>query len=710
MRAALTLLLACATVTAVATPAVAAPPSAPGAPGAVQQTQPADKGGFGTAYGGDTSRLWFTLQRAGGAGEIYYPDLETPAARRLEFVVAGGGSAVKASEASTVTTSVPDPRSLTFRQVNVARDGSWRLAVTYVTDPGRPVLLADVEFSARGDRRLYALYDPSLTDNGNDDTGYTVGQALVARDGTSASVLAGRPSFGATASGYAGTSDGWTDLRADGRLDARHARAADPGNVVQTAEVRLSHGRATLALGLGADATRAGVDAGVALLRTFPRVEREYAGTWHRYLDGLHRTPASLTTARERAAYTVSAMVLAASEDKANRGAFVASPSMPWVWGSEQPSGPYHLVWSRDLYQIATTLIAAGDRAGAQRALDFLFTRQQKPDGSFPQNTDVRGEPVWTSLQLDEVALPIVLAGQLGRTDAATWDHVRRAADFLVGYPGAPSSPQERWENQSGYSPATIAAEIAGLVVAAGIARSNGDSAASARYLATADDWQGRVESWTVTHTGPYGPKPYYLRLTKDGNPDAGTTYAIGDSGPSTVDQRAVVDPSFLELVRLGVKPADDPNVTNTVSVVDGQLGYDTPVGRFWHRFTYDGYGETLTGGPWNFDFPADSRATRGRGWPLFNGERGEYELLAGNAAGARAQLRTMAATAGAGLMMAEQVWDDQPPSGRPGYAPGTNTTSATPLVWTHAQYIRLATNVAAGQVQEQPAEVAARY
>ncbi|GIJ47619.1 glucan 1,4-alpha-glucosidase [Virgisporangium aliadipatigenens] len=699
MRATLALLLVPITAVAVAAPAAAAPPTAPGAPGATQQTQPADKGGFGTAYGGDTSRIWFTVQRAGGAGELFYPDLDTPAARRLEFVVASGGSAVRVSEASTVETSVPDPRSLSFRQVNVSRDGTWRLAVTYVTDPRRPVLMARVEFSSRAGQRLYALYDPSLNDNGNDDTGSTVDGALVARDGTGASYLAARPSFGATSSGYAGTSDGWTDLRADGRLDTRYARAADPGNVVQTAEVRLSHGKATLALGFDTDPE--------ASLRTgFDRVNAEYARSWHRYVGRLHRTPASLTTPRERDLYTVSAMVLAASEDKANRGAFVASPSMPWVWGTEQPSGPYYLVWSRDLYQIATALIAAGDRDGALRALDFLFERQQKPDGSFPQNTDVRGEPVWTSLQLDEVALPIVLAGQLGRTDAATWDHVRRAADFLVSYPGAPNSPQERWENQSGYSPATIAAEIAGLVVAARIARQNGDPAASARYLATADDWQRRVESWTVTRTGPYDPKPYYLRLTKDGNPDAGTTYAIGDSGPSGVDQRAVVDPSFLELVRLGAKRAGDPIIANTLSVVDAQLSYDTPIGRFWHRFTYDGYGETLTGGPWNFDFPADSRATRGRGWPLFNGERGEYQLLAGDRAGARGQLRTMAATAGAGLMMAEQVWDTQPP----GFPPGTNTTSATPLAWTHAQYIRLAANVAAGTVAERPAEVASRY
>src|SRR4051812_13412936 len=187
-------------------------------------------------------------------------------------------------------------------------------------------------------------------------------------------------------------------------------------------------------------------------------------------------------------------MTLAASEDKTTRGAYVASPSSPWAFGRDDPSAPYHLVWSRDLYQIATALIAAGDRAGAGRALDFLFTEQQKPDGSFPQNSRVDGTAVWGGLQLDEVALPIVLADQLGRRDAQTWSHVKRAADFLLGSPqdgtGAPGPPRERGENRSGSPPATIAAEVAGLVCAAQIARANGDAASAERYLATADDWQ----------------------------------------------------------------------------------------------------------------------------------------------------------------------------------------------------------------------------
>ena len=113
------------------------------------------------------------------------------------------------------------------------------------------------------------------------------------------------------------------------------------------------------------------------------------------------------------------------------------------------PSGPYHLVWSRDLYQIATGLIAAGDTAGANRALDWLFDTQQKPDGSFPQNSKPDGTPVWTGLQMDEVAFPMILAHQLGRTDAGTWAHVKRAADFLLSTTGTrtPATPRRgrRW-------------------------------------------------------------------------------------------------------------------------------------------------------------------------------------------------------------------------------------------------------------------------
>jgi glucoamylase len=716
------LVAAGAGLTLVAVPALPASAAvtgpAPGAPGVDEQYLPADKSGFGTAMS-TASKVWFTVQKEGGLGEIFAPSIDAPSARALEFVVADReGHAARAGDVADVRTTLVGTRSLSYRQTFTERSGRWRLIATYTSDPARSTVLVDLDFrSGHRPAHLYAVYDPALANSRMGDSGRTAGSALLATDGAAASAFAGSPAFTATSSGFRGASDGWTDLLADGRMDW-HYTSATAGNLVQTAATGLT-GRAgrrhsTLALSFAGTADAALAGARASLHTGFGAVAAAYARGWARYLDGIKSPPRSLRTAQQRQLYRVSAMVLAASEDKTHRGAFVAAPAAPWAFGRDDPSAPYHLVWSRDLYQIATALIAAGDTRGAGRAVDFLFGVQQKPDGSFPQNSRVDGTPVWGGLQLDEVTLPIVLANQLGRTDAATWGHVKRAADFLLGFSQdgnrAPWTPQERWENQSGYSPATIAAEIAGLVCAARIARVNGDAASARRYLATADDWQARVKGWTVTTTGPYSNRPYFLRLTKDGNPNAGTTYNIGDSGPSNVDQRRVVDPSFLDLVRLGVLPARDAAVVNTLAVVDAQLGVPTAHGFYWHRASFDGYGEKVDGSPWDYGLPDDSLITRGRAWPLLNGERGEYQIAAGRVAGSRAQLDAMANAAGPGLMLPEQVWDRQPPAGTDGFVPGTPTFSATPLAWTHAQFIRLARDAEAGRVLEQPAVVAQRY
>lgn len=713
-------------------PAAAAPPAtgpAPGAPGDPASWTQADKDGFATAESVD-SRVWLTLDD-GRLTEVYFPDLGTPSVRDLQFIVSDGETfSVLEREGTEHEIDLVDHRSLTYRQTNTDPDGRFRLTKTYVTDPSRDALLVDVTFESSTDEpyQVYVLHDPGLSNNGDDDSATSRRYALLASDGTTASALTAWPRFTRTSSGYLGTSDGWADLRDDHRMDWAYDRAPD-GNVVQTARTALDGTettRMTLALGFADDGDqRAALDTALAARDAdgerrgagFATARAAFVEGWRHWLEGLPGAPAS--AAAHEDLYDVSLMVMAAAEDKTYRGAGIASPSMPWVWGQgvdggpgiTQPSGAYHLVWPRDLYQAATTLLAAGDREGAERAVEFLFDRQQLPDGSFPQNSRVDGTQAWTNTQMDEVSFPLVLAWQLGMDGGDTWtDHVRPAAEYVVA--NGPATPQERWENQSGYSPATLAAEIAGLICAADIARANGADADAARYEETADAWQRQVEAWTVTTTGPFADDPYYLRLTKDGDPDRGTTYAIGDGGPSDVDQRAVVDPSFLELVRLGVKPADDPIVGTSVAVIDEQLAVDTPNGTFWHRYNEDGYGETLEGGPWRLlddDTPAQDR-TYGRAWPLFAGERGEYELLAGDADAARGRLDAIAATANDGLMLPEQVWDERPPSGEPGYPPGEGTFSATPLTWTHAQFIRLAWSIEAGEPVEQPDIVACRY
>jgi glucoamylase len=695
---------------------------APGAPGAAATWAPADKHGFGTATG-TASKVWYTLEH-GELTEVYYPDLGTPSLRDMQFIVTDGATfADLERDATTSTVTMPDPHSLTYTQTDTAKSGRYRLIKTYVTDPARSTVLVNVTFQSLTGKpyQVYAYVDPSLTNNGMDDSGTCRSGQLLASDGHTASAVVATPGFAQASCGYLGASDGWTQLQSGYRL--KEYTSAPDGNVVQTARLELDgvgQQHATLAVGFGGTTADALTAAQGSLAAGFPAVSSSYADGWHSYLSSLTPPPPSLTTAAEQQLYDVSVMVLAASEDKTYRGAFIASPTMPWAWGTglENPSGAYHLVWSRDLYEMATALLAAGDTAAANRALSFLFDRQQKPDGSFPQNSTVDGTPHWTNTQMDEVADPVILAWMLHRTDTATYTaHIKPAADYIVA--NGPVTPQDRWENQGGYSPATIAAEIAGLVCAADIAKANSDNAAARKYLHIADDWQKSVASWTVTTNGPLSNSPYYLRLTKDGNPNAGTTYNIGDSGPNGVDQREVVDPSFLELVRLGVKPATDPAIINTIKVVDSQLGVQTPNGEFWHRYNRDGYGEQSDGSPWNVGFaPAPlttplnsgwgSQATIGRLWPIFAGERGEYDLAAGQPA--QASLAAMAAVRNDGYLLPEQVWGAFPPSGRPGFDPGTGTFSATPLAWSHAQYIRLAWSITAGHPVEQPSVVACRY
>jgi glucoamylase len=684
---------------ALAPGAAAAKPPAPGAPGEKHTWAPADKQGFGGAVQ-QRSRVWFTLRRR-ELTEVYYPDLSTPSFRDLQFVVTDGRRLAGRGRVE------PVDGSLGFRQT--IRGRGWRLVATWVTDPRRPTVLARVRFTSFTGRplKLFVLADPAPGDDGDDDRGKSRRTELVANDDTAASAIRATPRLRRTTSGYDGTaSDPARDLAADGDLDLAYD-ARRRGNVVQAAETSLDGVRRrelTLAVGFGTTGREARQAAAAS---RYKASARRYARAWRRYLESVRRPPAPVRRNRHmRSLYEQSLMVLAASEDKANRGASIASPSMPWVWGTltleDKPtSGPYHLVWPRDLYHVATAQAVAGDRPAALRLLDYLW-RVQKPDGSFWQNTRVDGKEHWTEEQLDQVSLPIVLAWWLGRRGATDWEHVRRAADYVVA--NGPDSGQERWENQSGWSPNTIAAEIAGLICAADIARRNGDPARAASYEATADLWQAQVQAWTATTNGSYSAQPYYVRITKDANPNDGSTYKLGDNFPRDVDEREIVDNSFLGLVLFGVKPHNDPVVLNSLDVGDDQLRVPTPNGAVWYRFTYDGYGETATGAQWDI-FETAARQTFGRLWPLLAGERGEYELIAGRRAGD--YLRTISRTANDGLMLPEQVWDGRPPEDEP---VGEGTRSATPLAWTHAQYVRLAWSIARGRPVERPCIVAQRY
>ncbi|HEY0100916.1 MAG TPA: glucan 1,4-alpha-glucosidase [Pyrinomonadaceae bacterium] len=677
---------------------------APGAPGMEAHWPSAGKNGVGTANTLE-SKVWFTL-RAGVLTEIYYPTVDVANSQELQFIVvtAAGGRVETESEDSTHRIEIIDPRALSFRQINTAKSGVWTITKTYMADPERHTVLIDVEFKSRtpGAHALYVYYDPSLNNSGLHDSAWVQGDALVASDAGKTSALLSSTGFIETSNGYLGTSDGLTQLRrTQGRLTNQYPRAAD-GNAVQVARV---HGVRpfTLALGFGQGTEEALANARKSLQKGFARVRAEYERGWHEYLESLRRVEP-----KYQAQFDMAAMILRAHEDKTYRGANIASLSVPWGGGAtanEPNVGGYHLVWSRDLYQVATALHALGDKAGADRALNYLFKVQQKADGSFPQNSWLDGRPFWGSLQMDEVAYPLILAYTLGRTDNETWTkHVKPAADFLVKH--GPRTPQERWEEKAGYSPSTIAAEIAGLVCAAEIARRNDAGASAGIYLAVADEWARNIERWTATSTGLHGEKNYYIRIAHvDDDPNDGDMMNAGNGG-ADYDEREYVDAGFLELVRLGIKRADDPLIAKSLAVVDRVLKVETPNGAAWYRYNHDGYGEMDDGRPWNFD---GKYTGKGRLWALLSGERGQYELARGERAAARMRLDHMLGFANDGLMLPEQIWDRRE-SPRPEFVFGEGTGSATPLAWTMAQFIRLAANLAEGRNLETPDIVAARY
>ena len=592
----------------------------------------AAKNGFGSSTT-LASKVWFTLAN-GVMTEVFYPTLDVPTVRTLQFRVVTAAKIENEADDMVHTLVLPNPNSLTFRQINQAKSGKYTITKTYLTDPRRSSVLIRVDFNTETDAQLHVDYDPAVDNR----------SALVSSCGLA-------------------------------KLTQRHC---------------------TLALGFGETTARANATARASLARGFAAIRRDYEAGWARYVARLPRVE------KHQQQFNMAAMVLKGLEDKMFRGAVVASPSTPWGGGqkpNEPPVSGYHAVWSRDLYHIATAFNAIGDRATANRLLDYLFRVQQKPDGSFPQNTRVDGRVIGKGLQMDQVALPLVLAYQLNRYDKRLWlEHIKPAADFIVRR--GPLTDQDRWEERPGFSPSTIAAEIAGLVCAAEIAKANGDGVAANKYLETADTWVRNVEKWTVSKA-PEAAE-YYLRITENDDPNDGAQMDI-NSSTRVVDERTILDPSFLELVRLGIKVPQDGLIVETLRLIDLLIKIETPVGDAWYRYNHDAYGETATGEKY------DGRNGVGRLWTLLTGERGEYELALGNFAAARKRLDTMAGFANDGLMIPEQVWDRKE-SPAPSLRFGAGTGSATPLAWSMAQFIRLAISIEKGRNVETPKVVWERY
>src|SRR5579872_498372 len=690
-----------------------------GWPGIEPRWTHGDKDGVGTAYS-SSSRIWFTLWN-GIITEVYYPTIDHPQIRDLQYLVTDGKTFFHEEKRHLKSQCQRlSDHALGYRITNVDPDGRYAIIKEVITDPHSGCILQHTQLT--GDEtfisklHLYALCAPHLQVGGWGNNGSVIDVAgrkiLMAQKKGIWLALGGTVNFSRTSCGYVGQSDGWTDLASNFQMDWEFDHAPN-GNIALMGELGLDgHREFTMGLAFGDTQHCAITTLFQALGVPFKEHSKRYTEQWER--PSARVLPLEKVSTDKGNLYHSSLSLLRAHEDKSYPGAFIASLSIPWGEAKgDSDHGGYHLVWTRDMISSASAMLAAGDRVTPLRALIYLAVSQQE-DGGFAQNFWVDGGPYWRGIQLDEVAFPILLAWQIKRQKALQdfdpYPMVLKAAAYLMRH--GPVTQQERWEEASGYSPSTLASNIAALIGAAWFARDRGDEAIATLLEEYADFLECHIEGWTVTTEGSLvsGIKRHYIRILPE---DAGNANPLEDPNSKVLTiknhpagarnlflAKDIVDAGFLQLVRYGIRRPDDPLIVDSLKVIDAVLKVDTPVGPVWHRYNHDGYGQREDGGPyigWG----------KGRAWPLLTGERAHFELSAGR--NVKPFIRAIEGFASTTGLLPEQVWDepDRPEAymflGRP-------TGSAMPLMWAHAEYIKLLRSVSDSRVFDLIPEVATRY
>jgi glucoamylase len=668
---------------------------APGAPGIEPHWTSSAKDGVGTAYH-TSSRLWFTLSH-GIVNEIYYPHVDRPNTRDLEFLITDGETFCHEEKRDLDhLVEYPEQNALLYRLTNSDREGRYRIVKEIIGEPHSSVLLIHTRLEIsdpklRGKLHLYALLAPHLDGTGNGNSARwrdTEGRKLfqAAHNGVHL-VFGGAPDFTRRSVGYVGSSDGWQDLMDNFKMDWEFNQAQD-GNIALTGEIDLSHGlEFIVAVAFGRSAQSAATKLLQALATPFVHQREKYVSQWQHTRS---ENDLSAQTKDGAQLMRLSQCILQAHEDKTFPGAFVASLSIPWGEANDDSDrGGYHLVWTRDMVQTATALLACGRTESPLRTLIWLACVQDA-DGRMPQNSSVTGKPFWKGIQMDEVAVPILLAWRLRKEGALRqfdpWTLVSRAAGYVILH--GPVTVQERWEENAGYSPSTLATIIASLVCAADFALDRKQKMTADFLLDYADWLSSCLEAWTVTDRGELmkGKPRHYLRITP-ADPQQADVPADPDNamieianGGGSHPARNIVGGDFLQLVRLGVRAADDPLIVDSLAVIDHVLKHDLPQGPCWRRYNHDGYGQKDDGS-------AFDGTGVGRSWPILTGERGHYELAGGH--DPMPFIEAMEKFANAGGMLPEQLWDAEDLPKRH-LKFGGPTGSAMPLCWAHAEYVSL--------------------
>jgi glucoamylase len=670
---------------------------APGAPGIEPRWTSSAKEGVGTAYH-TSCRVWFTLSH-GIVNEIYYPHVDQPNTRDFQFLISDGETFCHEEKRDlNHAIEYPERDCLFYRLTNSEPRGRYRLVKHVLTNPHRSVLIVHTKLevsdkSLHGKLHLYALLAPHIAGYGAGNSGWCceVGDIKLfhAQRENVHLLMACNTGFSRQSVGYVGFSDGWQDLMHNFKMDWEF-RAAENGNIALTGEIDLpDSSEFTIAVAFGRTFQSAATKLFQSLAEPFEFHRQGYVRQWQRAVIN-PEFDFSDDTCDGGGLYRLGRCVLLAHEDKVFQGAIVASMSIPWgETKGDQDLGGYHLVWTRDLVHSATALLATGQTSTPLRALIWLAAIQ-RPDGSFPQNSWIDGTAYWSGLQVDQVAMSILLAWRLHKQDVLGLFNPRvmivRAAAHLILQ--GPVTSQDRWEENAGYSPSTLATVIAALACAADWSKEFGWPDVADFIFAYADWLAAHVEEWTVTTQGELveGIRRHYIRITPtdpnapDPHADPNTAIIQIANGGGLHPARNVVGGDFLHLVRLGIRDANDPLVRDSIEVSDRVLKHELPQGPGWRRYNHDGYGQKDDGSAY------DGTGV-GRCWPILAGERGHYELAAGR--DPKPFITTMENFSNQGGMITEQVWDaDDLPDGR--MKRGCPTGAAMPLCWSHAEYVAL--------------------
>jgi glucoamylase len=695
---------------------------APGWPGIAPRWTSSAKTGIGTALNLH-SRVWFTLSH-GILNEIYFPRVDQACIRDFGLIVTDGGQFFSEEKRHCTFENAPiEPGVPVYELVNTHLEGRYRIEKEVLTDPVRNVVLQKVRFvplqGKLSDYRVYALLASHLANFGYGNTGWTgsykgTPMLFAQRESCSLALACSAP-LPKRSVGFAGTSDGWQDLSQNFQMTCEYDRAEN-GNIALTAEIDIAacNGEFILALGFGGIWAEAGQQSLSSLLTSYETTRKDYVFQWQHWQKGLKKLDAK---PREKDLYRASVAVLRSHESKDFLGGIIASLSIPWGFNKgDEDLGGYHLIWPRDLVESAGGLLAAGAPDDALRVLHYLEATQEA-DGHWPQNMWLDGRPYWNGLQMDETAFPILLVDLLRReaprcfgSGERWWRMVRKAASYIVI--NGPVTQQDRWEEDGGYSPFTLAAEISALLIAADLAESVGHAENADFLRENADTWNDNIERWTYAVNcdlaRQVGVDGYYVRITPPDEDGAASPLQgfvpIKNRATTTSNARAIeiVSPDALSLVRFGLRAADDPRILNTIKVIDELLRAKLPQGPAWYRYNCDGYGEHEDGSP--FD-----GSGIGRPWPLLAGERAHYELIAGRPASAETLLGVMENSTGTSRLIPEQVWDAADIPERELFV-GKASGSACPLVWAHSEYIKLRRSLLDGKAFDQPPQTVERY